>query len=226
MNEEPGSVIRVLVAKRQSLFGSVLMRALCRHSEFDVVGYVSDIRQVVTETRQTCPDVVLLDRDLPEHGAIEAARMLRELAPTSKLVVLAADEDHDTLVRALRVGIKGFVTKAASFDELVKAMRAAHRGETRIPPRMIGELVERLVHGTERTNRDRDKLDRLTRQESVVLELLAKGASNQAIAEALTISPKTARTHVQNIFKKLEVHSRLEAVALATRADSLERTSV
>jgi len=110
----------------------------------------------------------------------------------------------------------GYVTKESGLDQLVEATRAVHRGETRVPSKMLGPLLGRLIHRQRDEDEAMRKLSRLTRREREVLALMMRGADNAVIAQALTISPETARTHIQNILGKLGLHSRLEAVAFAS----------
>jgi DNA-binding NarL/FixJ family response regulator len=141
------------------------------------------------------------------------------------MVVVVGDEedDEELLLEALAAGVNGYVTRSASVSDLVDAVRAVHRGETAVPTRMLGGLLA----GVARRRRDHDKVDRLldllTPRELEVLRLLATGATNQGIADELGISAQTTKTHVQKVMKKLGVHSRLQAVVLATDGGLLER---
>jgi DNA-binding NarL/FixJ family response regulator len=139
------------------------------------------------------------------------------------VVVGAEDDDEELLLEALAAGVTGYVTRSATVADLVEALRAVHRGETSVPARMLGGLLA----GVARRRRDHERVDRLldllTPRELEVLQLLATGATNQQIADALNISAQTAKTHVQKVMKKLGVHSRLQAVVLATDGGLLER---
>jgi DNA-binding NarL/FixJ family response regulator len=131
--------------------------------------------------------------------------------------VLGVDEDCRRLVDLLDAGANGYLTREAPLAELIDATRAIHRGETLIPPRMLGPLLSALLHRRKEQDHAHDRLSRLTRREREVLALLASGADNESIAGVLVISPQTARTHIQNILGKLSVHSRLEAAAFVTQ---------
>ena len=121
------------------------------------------------------------------------------------------------MMEAMEAGASGYLTEGAALGDLVDATKAVFRGEALVPPRLLATLLNKLI----RHRRERDEaiflLSQLTRRERQVLAMLARGADNRAIAEALAISPDTARTHIQNLLGKLGVHSRLEAAAFAVR---------
>lgn len=209
--------IRVFVAGEEPLFSNALCHALSRQPGFRVVGETSDGLDAVSETARVHPDVVVLDSNLPRCSAVEVTRMLRERRDACRIVVLTSSEDGDVLARAVEAGANGYLTKGAALAELVQTARAVHTGETQIPSGMLGDLLRTLVDAGKERQEASTLVDRLSEREKRVLALLAEGASNRTIAEILTISPQTVRTHVQNILRKLEVHSRLEAAALATK---------
>ncbi|MDP9068709.1 MAG: response regulator transcription factor [Actinomycetota bacterium] len=211
---QPTSEIRVLVADGLPVFASAVGHALDRHADLKVVGRAHSGREVVAEAGRVHPDVIVLDADIADCGAIDAARLVRETDRTCRVVMIAAEENGETLALAIEAGVSGYVSKEAALGELVEAARAAYKGESQIPRPMLGPLLARLVQHRKERDRVTDLTARLTQQERAVLALLADGASNRTIAAQLTISVQTARTHVQNILRKLEVHSRLEAAAL------------
>lgn len=132
------------------------------------------------------------------------------------------------LLEVLDAGANGYLTRDAPLAELIRATRAVHGGETLVPPKMLGPLLSSLLRRKRDQDRAFERLARLTVREREVLALLAQGSDNDGIARALVISPQTARTHIQNILGKLEVHSRLEAAAFVTRSGllgNLVRTS-
>ncbi len=226
--DQPTVEIRALVADSLPVFATAVSHALSRNPDLKVVGRVHSGREAVAEAARVQPDVVLLDAEIQDYGAIETARLLREADPSCRVVLMAAEDDGETLARGVGVGISGYVSKKEGLDELIEAARAANQGESYIPRPMLGPLLAHLVDHREERDTIRELSARLTPQERVVLGLLSAGATNRAIADTLTISPQTARTHVQHILRKLEVHSRLEATALVMRnpamIDSTDRT--
>jgi two-component system NarL family response regulator len=210
LREGRGS-LRLLIADEQALFREALRAVLEAETDLRVVADVRDGLRAVAEADRTRPDVALLHAALPSCDGISAIALIKERVPDCKVLVLTDEEDQGALTRALEAGANGYLTKESPIGELIDAVRAVHRGETLVPTRMLGRLFDGLI----RHRRDQDAairlMSRLTRREREVLILLAEGAGNEAIAEALIISPETARTHIQNVLSKLGVHSRLEA---------------
>jgi two-component system NarL family response regulator len=203
--------LRLLIADEQALFREALRAVLEAETDLRVVADVRDGLRAVAEADRTRPDVALLHAALPSCDGISAIALIKERVPDCKVLVLTDEEDQGALTRALEAGANGYLTKESPIGELIDAVRAVHRGETLVPTRMLGRLFDGLI----RHRKDQDAairlMSRLTRREREVLILLAEGAGNEAIAEALIISPETARTHIQNVLSKLGVHSRLEA---------------
>jgi DNA-binding NarL/FixJ family response regulator len=214
-NVNDGQEVRILLADGHSLFREALSAALGSEPEMAVVAEARDGLQAVSEAARTSPHVAVLDSDLPNGDGVRAARLIRERVGGCRVVLLTGEEDLELLASAVEAGASGYMTKASPLTELVEAIRSVHRGDTLVPARMLGGLLDRLI----RRRRDHDeavrRLARLTTREREVLTLLAQGGDNDSIAQALVISPQTARTHIQNVLVKLGVHSRLEAAALA-----------
>jgi DNA-binding NarL/FixJ family response regulator len=206
--------VRVFLADGHSLFRDALSTALAAELDLVVVGEARDGLEAVAEATRTEPQVAVLDADLP-NGDGAAAGLIRDRLPECRIVILAAEEDPEVLTSAVEVGASGYVTKASPLSELVEAIRSVHRGDTLVPAQMLGGLLERLIRRRQEQDEAVRRLGRLTAREREVLSLLAQGGDNDSIAQALVISPQTARTHIQNVLVKLGVHSRLEAAALA-----------
>jgi DNA-binding NarL/FixJ family response regulator len=214
--------IRVMLADGQSLFREAMRVVLETQLDFTVVGEAADGMQAVSEAERTKPDVALIDVHLPNGDGIRATTMIVERVPGCRILVLCEQEDERILISSLEAGATGFVTKGSPIGDLIEATRRVHRGETMIPPQMLGAILARLIHKKREHNDAIRRLGRLTRREREVLALLAQGADNAGIAQPLVISPETARTHVQNVLGKLGVHSRLEAAAFVVQNSLLE----
>jgi DNA-binding NarL/FixJ family response regulator len=210
-----GAEVRILLADSHSLFREALSTALTAEPDLLVVGEARDGLEAVSEAARTEPQVAVLDADLPNCDGVRAASLIRDKLPDCRIVILAADEDPDTLTSAIEAGASGYLTKASPLTDLVDAIRSVHRGDTLVPSRMLGSLLERLIRRRQDHDEALRRLSRLTSREREVLTLLAQGGDNDSIAQVLVISPQTARTHIQNVLVKLGVHSRLEAAALA-----------
>ena len=214
MNLTDGSErITILLADGHSLFRDAVRVVFAGGTELDVVAEARDGVQAVAEAERTRPDVALLDADLPNCDGIRATELIRERLPECQVIVLSGEQDEQILIRALEAGATGYLTKEYPLADLMNAVQAVHRGETLVPPRMLGPLLMSLLHRRRRQDDALRLVSRLTRREREVLALLADGADNNLIAQTLVISPQTARTHIQNVLGKIGVHSRLEAAA-------------
>jgi DNA-binding NarL/FixJ family response regulator len=214
--------VRVLLADEQSLFREAVRVVLAGVEGLEVVGEASDGVQAVAEAVRLRPDVALIDGQLPNGDGTSATRRIVGLVPGCKVIVLSGEQEQHILPQVVEAGATAFVTKASPIQDLILAVRAVHRGEAVIPPRLLPGLLSALVG--RRQERDvalRGLLD-LTRREREVLGLLALGAGNDLISQRLVISPATARTHVQNTLNKLGVHSRLEAAAFVMKNGLLD----
>lgn len=219
--EGTSDTIRVLVADRHALFREALRTVLHAEGSIMVVAEARDAHEAILEADRTLPHVVLLDVDLPGGEGTQATALLRERLPDCRVVVLTPVEDYRFLTEVLDAGANGYLTRESALADLIHATKAVHGGETLIPPRMVGALLSGLLRRRREQDTAHSRLSRLTRREREVLALLADGANNEMIARDLLISPQTARTHIQNILGKLEVHSRLEAAAFVTQNDLL-----
>jgi DNA-binding NarL/FixJ family response regulator len=210
-------MINVLIADEQSLFRQAVRSALETEDDLTVVAEAGDGLEAIEAADRFSPHIALIDTELPKVNGISATRTMRERVPGCKVLVLSNHQDQAALFDAMQAGANGYLTKAIPLAELIEATRAVLRGETIVPPAMLGDLLSQLVQSKERQNEVLRRLSRLTRREREVLALLVEGADNDLVAQRLVISPETARTHIQNILSKLDVHSRLEALALVLR---------
>lgn len=218
--------VRILIADEQSLFREAVKVVLEAEPDLQVVGEARDGIQAVAEAERARPDVALLDAGLPNRDGLRATFLIKERVPECQVLVLSGEEDHRILVGALEAGASGYLTKECPLSELIDATRAIHRGETLVPPRMLGTLLSRLIRRRREQDEALRRVSRLTRREREVLALLSDGGDNDAIAQALVISPQTARTHIQNVLGKLDVHSRLEAAAFVRQNGILDELVV
>jgi two-component system, NarL family, response regulator DegU len=210
-------MINVLIADEQSLFRQAVRTALETEEDLTVVAEAGDGQEAIEAADRLSPHIALIDTELPKVNGISATRTLRERVPGCKVLVLSNHQDQVALFDAMQAGANGYLTKAIPLAKLIEATRAVLRGETIVPPAMLGDLLSQLVQSKERQNEVLRRLSRLTPREREVLALLVEGADNDLVAQRLVISPETARTHIQNILSKLDVHSRLEALALVLR---------
>ncbi|HKW77888.1 MAG TPA: response regulator transcription factor [Candidatus Limnocylindria bacterium] len=202
--------LRVLVVDDERLFAELMRVALSKAEDIEVAGVVHDVAGAKRSAGELRPAVVLCDYHLPDGTGADLARTLRQTAPEISVLVLTGDPSGAVLADVARSGAVGHLTKARGLDEVVSAVRTAASGEILFAP---SELQRLLVAG--RTERALE--EPLTARELEVLRALAAGASTNVAAAQLGISPATLRAHVQAILRKLDAHSRLEAVAEAAR---------
>lgn len=211
--EQHHGPIKVLLADAQALTREAVRLVLEGTDDIVVVAEAADGMQAVAEAERTRPDIALVDADLPNRDSSHTTAVIRERTPGCRVLVLSDRSDESSLATAMEMGASGFLTKGSPISELLEAVHAVHEGDTLVPPRMLGSLLQRLIHRRREQDDAMRKLSKLTRRERQVLGLLARGADNDRIAQALVISPETARTHVQHVLGKLGMHSRLAVAA-------------
>ena len=213
----------VLVADGHQLFRSAIAAALGRDGDIEVVGEASTCDEAERMVKELTPTIAYLDADLPGTGALELCASIKSSPIETRVLIVSEEADHELLLAAVEAGADAYLAKDAPVETLLDAARRASRGEAWIPPQMLGVLLRDLIQRRREEEGVLDRIDRLSRREREVLVLLIDGLDHEGIASELVVSPHTARTHIQNILQKLEVHSRLEAVALAHRHDLLNR---
>ena len=219
---ENDKVVTILLADGHSLFREAVKTILESEEDFVVIAEAGDGQQAVAEAERVRPKVALLAMNLPNCNGARATALIKEKNPDCRVLVLTDEEDQTALVESVEAGANGYLTKDCPLAELIDATRAIHRGETLIPGRMLGTLLARLIRKGREQDEAFKRTSRLTKRERSVLALLADGADNDGIAQALVISPQTARTHIQNVLTKLGVHSRLEAAAFVRQNGILD----
>ena len=205
--------MRVLVVDDHKLFAEAVQLALEKHGMDVVIAITADDALAAAGGHE--PDVVLLDIGLPDRSGLHLGREILEAHPDTKIVIVTSLEDQRALQEAVKLGFHGFLTKDTKLPQLVRAIRDVSEGQLVVPHRLA----------TRRRNGESEEVallaSQLTPREREVLSLLVAGSNSSEIARALRVSPNTVRTHVQSILAKLQVHSRLEAVAFARRHNLL-----
>jgi DNA-binding NarL/FixJ family response regulator len=206
---------RVLIADDHPAFLRGVEVMLAGVDEIEVVGRATTGRAALDLAAQTAPDVVLMDLRMPDLDGIEATRRLNRSDHAPAVVVLTMFEDDDSVFAAMRAGARGYLLKGADQDEIVRAIRAAAAGEAIFGPEIAVRLVNHFASGS---GSAASAFPALTDREREVLEMVAAGKGNAAIAHELVISLKTVRNHVSNIFTKLQVSDRSAAIVKAREA--------
>jgi DNA-binding NarL/FixJ family response regulator len=197
--------IRILIADDHSVVREGLVSLVKRKSDMVVVAEASNGREAVELWKEHRPDVTLLDLRMPELDGVGAIKEIRELDDNAQIVVLTTYDGDEDIYRAIKAGAKAYLLKDTARDALVDTVRRVHAGETYLPPQLAAKLAERVSGQA------------LSPREIEVLQRMAVGKSNKEIGTELFISEGTVKTHIKSIFSKLDVVSRTEAVATATR---------
>ncbi len=212
-------MISVLVVDDQPLIRQAVVDILAGHSDITVVAQASTGLQAVGDARALTPDVVVMDIRMPDLDGIAATTQIcaEPTLANTKVLILTTFEEDDYLVAALRAGASGFVGKGAEPDEIVRAVRAVHLGEALLSPVATRALIDRFISAptSPASLSASPALAGLTEREHEVLLMVARGLSNQEIADDLFISPHTAKTHVNRIMTKVHAHDRAQLVILA-----------
>jgi len=207
-----GRPIRVVVADDHSVFRLGMRRLLDAVAGIDVVGEAADGDSAVAAAVELSPDVVVMDLDMPGGGGVTATERIGREAPHVRVLVLTMHADSARVRDALRAGARGYVVKDAPPDDILRAIEAVHANQAILDPAVTGALVNAGTAGRA------PAFPQLTERELDVLERMAAGAANDAIASRLGISVKTVQNHVSNVLLKLGVDSRAAAVARARDA--------
>ncbi|TDE40623.1 response regulator transcription factor [Nonomuraea mesophila] len=217
-------MIKVLLADDHELVRMGFKLMLDAQSDMSVVGEAGDGERAVDLCRRLRPDVVLMDLHMPGLDGVGATELITLELPEVRVLALSTFDLDENVLAALRAGAGGFLPKDVSPEELIDGVRVVHRGESAVAPRLLTRLIGTFVRAAD--GRDDDRPPRrepaevagLTEREREILVLIARGRSNAEIATALSVSPSTVKNHVTNLFAKLGVRDRAQAVIVAYEA--------
>ncbi len=205
--------IKILIVDDHTMVRDGLNAMLSRQRDFVVVGEATNGREATELAQQMNPDVILMDLRMPEVSGVEAMRTIRRRDRDVRFIVLTTFDTDEYIFDAIEAGATGYLLKDTSREELFDAVRAVHRGESQIEPGVAAKVLSRFQelsrYGPEHNR------ESLSEREIEVLQLIARGSANKQIADELIISESTVKTHVANIFRKLDVNHRTEAVTQA-----------
>ena len=197
--------IRILIADDHTVVRDGLVAIIKQQEDMEVVAEIGDGRQAVEQWKQHRPDVTLMDLQMPALDGVNAIYQIRAADSNARIILLTTFDGDEDIYRGLRAGAKSYLLKDVRREELFLCIREVHAGGTFVPPAIAAKLAERLP------------AEELTPRELEVLRLLATGKPNKLIGADLAITEVTVKSHVQSVFRKLNVLSRTEAIAVANR---------
>lgn len=209
-------LMRLLIADDHAFYREGIRTMLLGQPDIEVIGEASDGDETLRRAEILQPDVVLMDIKMPGINGIEATRLILHASPHIKVLVITMFEDDDSVFAAMRAGARGYLLKDADQDELVRAVKAVYRGEAIFSPAIARRMIQYFSALPQSASAM--AFPDLTVREREILHLLAQGESNGAIAKRLVLSLKTVQNHVSNIFSKLQVADRAQAIIRARDA--------
>ncbi len=209
--------IRVLIADDRPIFRAGVQGMLRDFPEIDIVGEALTGRQAVERSRRLKPDVILMDLNMPEMGGIAATRAIKEEDPDRVVLALTVSEAEEDIVEMVAAGASGYVLKDVDPVSLTRSIQDAHAGHFQLDDALTRRVIQRLGSTLKRSRRP--LAQPLTERETQILRMVVEGKSNKAIAKGLGLSEGTIKSHLRNIYRKLQVRTRAEAAAQAVQLD-------
>lgn len=210
-----GDKIRVVLADDHTFVRHAIRQALESAEDIEVLGEASDGNMALQLVEELKPDIALLDIQMPGLSGVEVTRQIKVLFPKVRILILTAFDDDPYVFAVLQAGADGYLLKTLEVDDLIRAVRAVHRGESALSPEITEMVLKQLKSG--RPAGAAKQIEGLTARELEVLRLVADGLTNKSIGAQLGINDRTVRGHLANIFGKLGVASRTEAVTEALK---------
>ncbi len=211
------SRIRVLIADDRPIFRAGVQGMLRDFPEIDIVGEAMTGRQAVERARRLKPDVILMDLNMPEMGGIAATRAIKEENPDRVVLALTVSEAEEDIVEMVAAGASGYVLKDVDPVSLARSIQEAHAGQFQLDDALTRRVIMRLASTLKKSHRPLG--EPLTERETQILRMVVQGTSNKAIASRLGLGEGTIKSHLRNIYRKLQVRTRAEAAAHAVQLD-------
>ena len=209
--------LHILLVDDHVLFRKGVDAVLATRPEIEVVGEADDGLQAIDLARQTMPDVILMDINMPNCDGLEATRRIKGEMPHVKVVMLTVSDEDKNLFEAIKAGAQGYLIKDLKPDLLFEMLDVLARGETPLSSAMATKILQEFQAPDQSTGDVQQVVEPLTAREIEVLELIVEGQSNKEIAEALVISESTVKNHLRNILEKLHLRNRIQAAVYAVR---------
>ena len=209
--------VRVLIADDRPIFRAGVQGMLRDFPEIDIVGEAMTGREAVERSRRLKPDVILMDLNMPEMGGIAATRAIKEENPDRVVLALTISEAEEDIVEMVAAGASGYVLKDVDPASLARSIQDAHAGHFQLDDALTRRVIVRLGSALKRSRRP--LAEPLTERETQILRMVVEGTSNKAIANRLGLGEGTVKSHLRNIYRKLQVRTRAEAAAHAVQLD-------
>ena len=207
---------RILIADDHPLLREALCQVFSNQKDMEIVGQAGNGEEAIDLASQLKPDILVMDIMMPKFDGLEASRQIKKITPNIAILILTAYDDDNYVLGLLEAGATGYLMKSAKGQDLVEAVRAVRAGESVLHPKIIEKLLKQAMVKPVGTTKYKMK-DLLSDRETEMLKLLATGMSNKEIAEKLCLSLRTVKAHMSNIFTKMNVASRSEALVEALR---------
>jgi len=208
------SIIRILIADDHALIREGIKTILAFEEDLKVIGEAINGSETIANVSTLSPDVVFLDVNMPDMTGIEVIKAIKAINIKTKIVMVTADGDRETLFKAIEAGADGYILKDSESVDMIQAVHEVYAGDSYIDKRLVRYLVDQFK---EKTTPSNNKLYRLTERELSVLKLISDGFTNKEVADQLFLSEKTVKNYATTIFKKLEVKDRVQATLYAIR---------
>ncbi len=210
--------IKVIIADDHKLIRQGIIQLLEFDQDIDIVGQAMDGVDCLSIINKVPADVLLLDINMPKKNGIEVLKTIKKRRKKIRTLILTIHNETEYLLKAVDIGVDGYILKDSGFDELKDAIHSVSKGDSYIQPSLIPALNSRLV----KRDIDQEKIELLSKRELSVLALVAQGLSNRDVAKELDISERTVKNHLSNIFKKIDVIDRTQAAVFAIRNNLIQ----
>lgn len=216
-------MIRVAIVDDQQLFTTGLSRIVDAQPDMEVIGQAHNGEDAVNLCEKENPDVVLMDISMPVMNGVRATRIIKDLLPQTRILILTVHTDDTHVFQGIKAGAQGYLLKDCTPEDLTRAIRTVHAGDTIMAPDIARKMLAAFKHVHSENN---SFAPRLTERELQIITALAQGRNNKQIASTLHISEKTVRNHTSNIYKKLHIFDRTQAVLYAIREGLIDMESL
>jgi DNA-binding NarL/FixJ family response regulator len=210
-------MLKVMLVDDHVLFRKGLASLLDAQPNIKVIGEASNGLEAIELTKVLQPDLIMMDINMPKCDGIQATRVIKQILPQTKIVMLTASEDDQYLFEAIKIGAQGYLLKDLELYQLLDLLESISKGEAILSSAMATKIFRELSHEKHNEKQPDEVPDELTERETTILKYVAQGLMNREIAETLSISENTVKIHLRNILEKLHLKNRIQAAVYAVR---------